>query len=261
MIKENLICSVCQSLTNILFKSKVLRKYPASYYKCTNCGLIQTEKPYWLKEAYKSAIINSDTGVISRNIALSKITAITFLLFLGKKSKVLDYGGGYGILTRMLRDIGVDCYWTDKYAENIFAKGFEDKTNEKYDLVTLFELFEHLENPVKEISDIVKKFKPKMLLFSTMLHSGNPSKDWWYFASEGGQHITFYTQKSLKILASKIGMKFSTNGRNIHIFSKKQIPRLLMITISIFWPFVSIVFPLFYKSKTFSDRLKIVTSK
>jgi hypothetical protein len=261
MIKDNHNCSVCRSNTKALFELKVLKKYIAGYYLCSNCGLIQTEKPYWLNEAYKSVIIDSDTGIISRNITLSKITAIIHILFLNKKSKVLDYAGGYGILTRMLRDIGVDCYWTDKYAKNIFARGFGDMGKVKYDMVTAFELFEHLENPVKEISDIVKKFKPKMLLFSTMLHNGNPSKDWWYFVPEGGQHVSFYTQKCLKILANKIGMKLSTNGRNIHIFSRRQIPGLFMKIISVFWPIISVAFPVFFKSKTFSDRLKVVASK
>lgn len=168
---------------------------------------------------------------------------------------MLDYGGGYGILTRLLRDIGVDCYWTDKYAENIFARGFEDKTKVKYDMVTAFELFEHLENPVEEIRGVIRKFRPKILLFSTMLHNKVFPKDWWYFAPEGGQHISLYTKRSLEILAGKFGMKLSTNGRGIHIFSKKYVPNFLMKIISIFWPIISIFLSIFYKSKTFSDHL------
>lgn len=251
-------CKICGSHVKRLFNSKVLGRYKITYYKCTNCGLIQTEKPYWLKEAYSSALIDSDTGVLSRNITLSKITAAISLLFLRKNAKVLDYGGGYGILTRMLRDIGVDCYWSDKYAENIFAKGFEGKSNARFDAVTAFELFEHLENPVDEVEKILKKYKPKMLLFSTMLHNGNPPKDWWYFVPEGGQHITLYTKKSLEILAGKFGMKLSTNGRNVHLFSKKKIPGLLMKMVSVLWPFVSVIFPFFYSTQTVVDHKKLI---
>lgn len=251
-------CNICNSNTSFLFKSKVLHKYEISYFRCVKCQLIQTEKPYWLKEAYSSALIDSDTGVISRNLTLSKITALLLLFFVKRKSKVLDYGGGYGILTRMLRDIGVDCYWVDKYAENIFANGFEDKTNNKYNMVTAFELFEHFEDPIKETEKIVKKYRPKILLFSTMLHNGNPPKDWWYFVPEGGQHITLYTKKSLEILGDKKGMKLSTNGRNLHILSKNQISGFFMKVISIVWPLASIGLPLFYKSKTIRDREEIV---
>lgn len=261
MRNVNPTCVVCGSKTRKFFDSKVLKKYSIAYYVCSTCALIQTEKPYWLKEAYSSAIIDSDTGIISRNVVLSKITAIICLLFVGKNSRVLDYGGGYGIFTRMLRDIGVDSYWTDKYAKNLFARGFEGKSGVRYDVVTAFELFEHLENPIDEVSKILKKYKPKVLLFSTMLHNGNPPKDWWYFVPEGGQHITLYTKKSLDILAKKMKMKLSTNGRNIHIFSKKKIPSLAMKLISVLWPLVSVLFPLFFKSKTFDDRSNVVASK
>ena len=114
-------CKICSSQV-IPFCTKILlKKYSISYYQCPNCGLIQTERPYWLKEAYSSAIIDSDTGLISRNIILSKISSIIILLFSGKNSKVLDYAGGYGIMTRLLRNIGIDCYLQDKYAKNILA--------------------------------------------------------------------------------------------------------------------------------------------
>jgi len=161
----------------------------------------------------------------------------------------------------MLRDIGVDAYWTDKYAQNIFARGFEAEKRGKYDMVTAFELFEHFENPLKEIKNLIKKYKPKVLLFSTMLHNGKPPEDWWYFAPDGGQHITLYTKKSLEIFAENLGLEFSTNGRNIHIFSKIGLPSLLMILISMAWPAFSLVLPLFYRSKTFSDSLKVRFSR
>lgn len=260
MKKVVINCKVCRSKSEKIFSKQILGKYIINYYRCSNCGLIQTEKPFWLKEAYSSAIIDSDTGIISRNIVLSKITSI-FLLFFGKKPRVLDYGGGYGLMTRILRDIGIDCYWTDKYAENIFARGFEDRKNIRYGVVTAFELFEHFEDPVKELSQIIKTYKPKTIIFSTMLHNGDPPKDWWYFAPEGGQHITLYTKKSLQLLAQKFGMRLSTNGRNIHVFSDRRISGLLMKLISIFWSVFPIISPIFYKSKTFSDRTKITSSK
>lgn len=260
-MKQVAKCKVCLSKTKKLFSKKILNKYVVDYYKCTNCGLIQTEKPYWLKEAYSSAIIDSDTGILSRNVVLSKITAVICLILSKKDAKILDYAGGYGVMTRMLRDIGIDCYWTDKYAQNVFAKGFEDTGRAKYDIVSAFEILEHLEDPVFEVGRVIKKYKPKVFLFSTMLHDGNPPKDWWYFAPEGGQHITLYTKRSLEILAAKFGMKLSTNGRNVHVFSRFQIPGFIMKLISISWPVVSIMFPLFFRSKTFSDRTKIVNKK
>jgi hypothetical protein len=238
-------------LTKIL-----LKKYKVKYFRCTNCKFIEVEKPrYWLKKAYSSPIADIDTGIIRRNLLLSKISAIIFLVFCKKNSKVLDYGGGYGLMTRMLRDIGLDSYWYDKYAENIFAKKFVINKKSVYEMVTAFEVLEHLNDPIKEVREIIHRFSPKIFLFSTTVHNGKIPDDWWYFSETGGQHISLYSQKSLNIIASKLKLHFSTNGVNIHIFSKHKIPSILMIAISILNPVVSVLFPLFYKSKTLSDYL------
>lgn len=185
-------CLICGRTANYIFTKKILNKYKVKYYKCNKCNFIQTEKPYWLKEAYSNPIIDSDTGILSRNIMLSKITALIFLFFAEKESKVLDYAGGYGILTRLLRDIGINCFWLDKYSENVFAKNFEFSKKEQYDVITAFEFLEHAENPIKKVKRIFKIYKPKLFIFSTTIHNGNPSKNWWYFAPQGGQHVSFF---------------------------------------------------------------------
>ena len=66
-----------------------------------------------------------DTGIIKRNILLAKRTsAILFFLF-NKKESFLDYGGGYGLFVRLMRDGGFNFYWNDPFTENLFARGFE----------------------------------------------------------------------------------------------------------------------------------------
>ncbi len=258
MNKSNIIniCSICKSKSKYFLSKRILNKYNVKYYRCTNCQFIETERPrYWLKEAYSSAIIDVDTGIIGRNLTLSKITAVIFLFFCKKNSKILDYAGGYGLMTRILRDIGLDCYWEDKYAENLFAKQFVSDKKAKHEMITAFELLEHMDNPVKEIGGMINRYSPKIFLFSTTVHNGNPPKNWWYFVENGGQHISLYTPKSLEIFASKLHLKYSTNGVNIHVFSKYKIPSILMQIVSVSWPLYSIFLPLFYKSKTLSDHL------
>lgn len=51
----------------------------------------------------------------------------------------------------MMRDLGFDFYWDDKYTQNIFANGFEYSDDKNYEVLTSFESFEHFVNPLSEI--------------------------------------------------------------------------------------------------------------
>ena len=65
-------CPICQSCREKIFRAKLLQKYEVDYFFCQNCGFLQTEKPYWLEESYQSAIASTDTGLVARNITISK---------------------------------------------------------------------------------------------------------------------------------------------------------------------------------------------
>ena len=199
----------------------VLGRYSVEYFVCPNCGFIQTEEPYWLDEAYSDAIVDSDIGLIGRNIALSKRGAAILSVCLPHCKTFLDYGGGYGMFVRLIRDVGFDFEWFDKYCDNLFAKQFV-KEKEHYDLVTAFELFEHLPNPAEEIGKIISL--GDNILFSTELVPNPPPKvsDWWYYAPHGGQHISFYTESALKHLAKSFERHY-VGYRDIHLFSKQPI--------------------------------------
>jgi len=43
-------CKICSSNSSHIFSHDVLKKYNVKYFKCENCGFIQTENPYWLEE-------------------------------------------------------------------------------------------------------------------------------------------------------------------------------------------------------------------
>jgi hypothetical protein len=40
-------------------------------------------------------------------------------------NRFIDYGGGYGLFVRLMRDAGFDYYWFDKFCDNVLSKGFE----------------------------------------------------------------------------------------------------------------------------------------
>jgi 2-polyprenyl-3-methyl-5-hydroxy-6-metoxy-1,4-benzoquinol methylase len=217
------ICNICGSESAKIFDALILNKHRVDYYQCKRCGFIQTEKPYWLPDAYVSAMTALDVGLSYRNVTFSQIIPPLLDLFSDSSSSYIDYGGGYGIFVRMMRDKGYDYYLQDMYAENLFAKHFEIKdysSKKKFKCLTSFEVFEHLQDPVKELDAMFQL--ADTIIFSTELQplaSFNAHEDWWYFSPIVGQHISFYTQDSLRVLSEKFKCKLYSNGVNLHMFT------------------------------------------
>jgi len=217
-------CKICSSVAKKIFITKILNKYDATYYHCIQCGFLQTEKPFWLEEAYRKPINISDTGLLSRNLFLAEKTAVLLYFLFNLPGKFLDYGGGYGILTRLMRDFGFDFYWHDPHVQNLFSKHFEYQENiGNIELITSFESFEHFSDPLIEIEKIINI--SSNIFFSTIiLPSPVPAPEkWWYYAFEHGQHIAFYSVETLQFIAKKFSLNFHTNRSNLHLFTKKEI--------------------------------------
>src|ERR1043166_4375917 len=150
---DSVPCRVCGESSSAFGKAVVLRRYPVQYFRCERCGFIQTEEPYWLNEAYASPIADIDIGVVSRGFTMAKTAASVILALFDCNRQFVDYGGGYGLFVRVMRDAGFDFYNFDKYSPNLFARTFEavEKPDRPYELATAFEVFEHLPRPSEDI--------------------------------------------------------------------------------------------------------------
>jgi len=218
-------CNICGAPTELAFRTRILGKYDAAYLRCTACGFIQVEAPHWLDEAYSSAVAEIDLGPINRALIGSRLVENLILACFDPNARYVDWGGGYGVFTRMMRDLGYDFYWADRYCENLFAKPFEADPSQRYELLTAFELFEHLVDPLAEIEQMLT-LAPN-IFFSTLLVPPNVQPNWWYFLPETGQHIALYTREALEEIARRFGLHLSSDGVNNHLLSRAPIsPRV-----------------------------------
>lgn len=254
-----MICKICNSSTRHVFTSKILKKYDVKYFKCDSCGYLFTEEPFWLEDAYSRSINLSDTGLLDRNIYFSKVLSVLIFFCFNKNGYFLDYAGGYGVFTRLMRDIGFDFYWHDPFTQNLFANGFEKEitANSKFELITAFEVFEHLVNPKEEISKMLSL--SDTIVFSTelMTQETPDPKNWWYYGFNHGQHISFYSEKTFNTLAKQFELNYY-NVNGIHILTKRKFNNTLLVIIKKLRNFglYQIVKKL-VKSKTFSDHISI----
>ena len=223
-------CKVCNNESHEIFKLKVLDKYDVTYLKCDNCEFIQTEEPYWLDEAYIEAVSSNDVWAVSRPIKNRDIVARLIMKMIKNTNshKFLDYGGGSGIFVRLMRDEGFDFYSYDTYSKNIYSRIF-DVTNvmtsniDKFSLITCFEVFEHFNNPIEELETIFSK--SDSIFFSTLLIPDNLKqiKDWDYLAPYHGQHIAFYSIKTIEFLSKKFNCTYLTDGNSFHLLTKNRV--------------------------------------
>lgn len=125
---------------------------------------------------------------------------------------------------RLMRDEGFNFEWYDKYCENLFAEGFEKK-KDHYDIVTAFELLEHLPNPMEDISALMTSSDNIISMTSLVPEPAPKIASWWYYVPRTGQHISFYTDKAMRIIAEKFSRHYVRCG-DIHIFSQEHIPSI-----------------------------------
>lgn len=218
-------CPLCKSGRQHAFNAKLLKKHAVEYYYCNTCGLLQTQEPYWLAEAYTETIGDADTGLVARNQSIARKLAALLYCCLDRQGHYLDSAGGYGMLTRLMRDIGFDFYWHDEYCRNLFARGFEaDKLDGNVSAVTAFEVLEHVMDPLDFISNCLQGNATSTIILSTELFRGAPPApaDWWYYTPDTGQHVSFYQQRTLEFLAGKLSLRLYTH-RNIHILTDRRI--------------------------------------
>jgi len=164
---------------------------------------------------------------VRRNIVNANICRAIIHAFLNPEARFVDFGGGYGMFVRLMRDYGFDFYRVDKYCQNLFAKGFdlEEPVGESLELLTAFEVFEHFSNPSANFVELLK-LSSNILCGTELIPATNPKpEEWWYYGLDHGQHISFYTVQSLKHLANCNGLNLYTNKRNFHLFTKKIIPQ------------------------------------
>jgi 2-polyprenyl-3-methyl-5-hydroxy-6-metoxy-1,4-benzoquinol methylase len=232
-------CKICNTEVDKFVSKKILNKYQVDFFRCSNCKFIQPEKEYWLEEAYSSAIASLDIGLVYRNLVWRPIVKKIIKKEFNSKKSFLDYGGGYGLFVRLMRDEGLDFYRQDIYCENKFAQFFdiEDvKSVEKFELLTAFEVFEHLVNPIEELEKMFRY--SDSILFSTELQPDEfklrtlkrTLEDWHYFTPETGQHIALYSLESLHVVAKKFNKNLYSDGNYLHLLTSKKInPMTFMV--------------------------------
>ena len=196
-------CGLCRAPTTAAFTLRVRGSFDGTYERCDGCGSLQVRNPDWMGDAYRGAFTGEDTGAVQRTIYNQMVISWLYkLLRLRRSASLLDFGGGEGLLVRLLRDIGINATFHDRYGSGAFASSFRHD-GEPSVVVTSFEVWEHFLDPSESIDEIFR-LAPRHVFISTLLYRGE-GPDWWYLAPGHGQHVFFYTRAAMDLVAQRFG--------------------------------------------------------
>ncbi|MES2585856.1 MAG: class I SAM-dependent methyltransferase [Pseudomonadota bacterium] len=192
------------------------------YYQCHSCQFtFAPEFANWseqdfAREIYNDQYIDHDPDYLERR-PQQNFQLIGNLLNDQKLAiRHLDYGGGNGSLSALLKDSGWDSSTYDPYSTE--KKSPQDLG--KFNLITAFEVFEHVSDPIRLMEQLMElKADDALILFSTLTSDGNiePHKrlTWWYASPRNG-HISLHSKKSLATVAARFGLQLGSFSSGLH---------------------------------------------
>jgi SAM-dependent methyltransferase len=193
---------------------------PIYYRRCQRCGfLFTTAFDQWSFEAFRQNIYNDDYVIVDPDyveVRPASNAAMIAATFPAARSSItiLDYGGGSGLLATRLREHGFTAATYDPFSE------FRDLPAEPFDLVTCFEVMEHVPFPEKTVAQMVSLMKKRgAILFSTLVQPANLDQmglNWWYASPRNG-HISLYSKAALALLFEPHGMRVASFSEVMHI--------------------------------------------
>jgi hypothetical protein len=197
-------CRFCGAEADFVFRHKVMEGLDVRYHRCRGCDSLLTEQPTWLEHVYSNPTRPTDTSAARRAERCKIVIFWLWKLFrMSSSDQLLDWGGGDGLLVRMLRDEGIDAYRYDTYTKNSYALGFDGDPDKSYSMVTAFEVWEHFVDARAEVDQLFAR-QPKVLLLSTSLYDGQ-DQSWSYI--ESGRHVFFWSRTALKQVAETYGYR------------------------------------------------------
>lgn len=207
-------CRLCGGATRFALNAMIMGKHNIAYYLCDDCRSLQTEAPYWLEEAYAPRGIGFDGGMATRTIQIVIDTlALLYQLKMDGKKLYIDFGGGTGLFTRLMRDHGFNFFHYDKYEQPYFSNPYNlnDLASFRPHVITAYEVLEHLPNPAEVLDDFFRR-TPELILFGTDIFHVPVDPSWPYLALPSGQHVFFYSETGLNKIAGRYGYVFRNLG-------------------------------------------------
>jgi Methyltransferase domain len=221
-------CPICNGPNRAAYQVKLLGKHASTMWTCSGCDFSHLYPVFWLDEAYAEAINISDVGYVDRNHRACDLVSALLANNCEPSDLFLDFGAGYGMFVRLMRDRGFRFQHYDPSCKNLFARFNEAQLEvttkaddaRRYKLATAIEVIEHTVDPVETVQRILQS-SDSVLLSTEISASAPPDPGWWYLGLEHGQHISFFGARTFDALAASLSIRYTRLYPNWHLLSKE----------------------------------------
>lgn len=206
----NITCFCCNSEATVR-----LSKKGYDYYECGNC------KTLFVPDGINQADMVGGGYEVERNVQQNQERINRFVHLTGIYGKILDFGCGHGMLVKACQSVGIKCDGYDK-----FNPEFESFKTDKYNLVSMIEVIEHLYKPFNELDVIREKLTDNGVVYietsfvDVAEEEKIPLEDFFYISTEVG-HCTIFSHYGLDLLMTAKGfIPLKHINRNARIYQK-----------------------------------------
>ncbi len=168
-------CYLCSNSSHSKIQDRVRDRDDISVLKCRSCGLVFLDKKDHIDESFY------EQGGMGKSFKLDNITSATdysdtqkrFKLYnkFFSKKRILDFGCGQGSLLRKIKMSGIPAELfalePNKNHQKTLKKEFtvysciDEIPDESLDVITLFHVLEHIEDPVSVLNLLYPKLAKK----------------------------------------------------------------------------------------------------
>lgn len=215
-------CPVCNSSKYVL----IFNKSGGTYVKCTKCTMVFIN-PVFKKDALEQYYISLNTGQaeVVRNesefyneIYTKGLDVISKLV---SKGKILDIGCSSGFFLNIAKSRGWETYGIElgeieaemcrKEGHILYTKKLDDLNIDiKFDVITLWDVFEHLPDGKEQLKLFQSKLSSKGVIFMQIPNSDALAAKVLQQRCnmfDGVEHVNLYNPKTIRLIAQKVGLK------------------------------------------------------
>ncbi len=203
-----------------LCHSSLIRKKNAQFYDCSTCfALVKDAQLYLTPEEEKKHYEkhNNDVNDIGYQNFVSPVTQFV-LQHQNASHKGLDFGAGTGpVISKILTNNQFSITQYDLYFEPI-----KERLNSKYDYIVCSEVWEHFQQPDKELIQLAKMLKANgRLIVMTLLYSDEIDFEKWHYRLDV-THVFIYRNKTMEFIASKFNLELELMTDRLIVFKTRN---------------------------------------